>query len=112
MKSANATQIRRCELLRQMDAIVHELQLLDLQDGREPTAPSAPSSGSTPLYKKGDRVRVTSSHYAFWYLQVGTIQSPRGSHFWNVLMDLQPGDSQRVTIYRTPKYLELLPTSD
>jgi hypothetical protein len=116
MKSTNAAQIRRRELLRQMDAIVRELQLLDLQDGRSPTATRAPSteagSDTGPLLKKGDRVRVTSTHDMYWYLQVGTIKSARGSHFWNVLMDPRPGDSQRVYIYRTAKYLELLPPTD
>ena len=116
MKSTNAAQIRRRELLRQMDAIVRELQLLDLQDGHSPSAPRAPSAeagpDTSPLLKKGDRVQVTSTHDMYWYHQVGTIKSPRGAHFWNVLMDPRPGDSQRVYIYRTAKYLELLPPTD
>lgn len=113
MKTTDTAQIRRRELLRQMDDIVRELQSLDLRGGTSnPTADPAPSRDDGPLLKKGDRVRVTSRHDMYWYHQVGTIKSARGAHFWNVLMDPRPGDSQRVYIYRTAKYLELLPPTD
>jgi hypothetical protein len=95
-----------------MDTIVHELQLLELEDGRKGRAESSPPSGMIPLHKKGDCVRVTSHHNLMWYLQTGAIQSARGSHFWNVMMDLRLGNTRRFTIHRTPQYLELLPSTD
>jgi hypothetical protein len=106
MKTTDATQARRRELLRQMDAIIHELQTLDLQDNLPSHRSFQPPA---PSFTKGDRVRVISTRDPTWYQQTGTVQAPRGITYWNVLMDLRPGDTRRHLIYRTPKYLELVP---
>jgi hypothetical protein len=106
IETTEANQSRRRELLWQMDAIIHELQVVDLQDNLSPE--SAPSQ-LAPSFVKGDRVRVTSSHTPTWHRQTGTIQAPRRMTCWNVLMDLRPRNSRRHLIYQTPKHLELLP---
>jgi hypothetical protein len=92
---------RRRDILAGIEALVVELQQLDLPDA-SPTIPRAPSTAIVA----GSRVRVLNGNG--WHHCPGTVHSRRGRLHWNVLMDLRPGDAHRVTLFRMDKNLELI----
>jgi hypothetical protein len=83
---------RRRDILAEIQPLLLELQRPDLP----PDSPRTPASIVT-----GSRVRILNGKG--WYRCAGTVLSHRGQLYWNVLMDIRPGDTHRLTIFRTDK---------
>jgi hypothetical protein len=80
-----------------MAKLLVELQALDLQDDAE-----TPNS-----HRIGLRVRITRKD---GYLnREGEIISPHGTKFWNVRLDKGPSDKMQIIIFKSPKYLQIIP---